>query len=90
MIQGRPAGEQADEYVEAAVQRLLAEDAGLAEQGLALTRRKDLLVLSGEVESPRRRDEIIRALRERFPDVPLSVDIGVTRVHEPTEAEEMS
>jgi hypothetical protein len=90
MIEGRPTGEQPDEYIEAAVQRLLAEESGLAEQGLALTRHKDILVLSGEVESPRRRDEIIRRLRERFPDVPLSADIGVTRVHEPTEAEEMS
>jgi len=79
-----------DEYVEAAVQRLLTEEGELAEQGITVTRREHTLVLSGEVESPRRRDEILRMVREQLPGVQLSVDIGVTRVHEPTEAEDLS
>jgi hypothetical protein len=90
MIKNEPVDRRpVDEYVEAAVQRLLTEASDLAEQGITLTRRRDTLVLSGEVESHRRREEMIRRLREAFPDVRLSVDIGVTRVDEPTEAEEL-
>jgi hypothetical protein len=80
---------QVDEYVEAAAQRLLAEDASVAQQGITMTRRKDTLVLSGEVESPQRRDEMVRRLRAAFPDVRLLVDIGVTSTEEPTGAEEL-
>lgn len=82
-------GRPVDEYVEAAVQRLLTEDAGIAEQGLTVTRRKDRLVLYGEVESVQRRDHILDLVAEKFPDVPLSVDIGITRAQEPTEVEEL-
>lgn len=78
-----------DEYTEAAVQRLLTEDAGIAEQGLTIVRRKDRLVLYGEVESPQRREHILGLIAEKFPEVPLSVDIGVTRAQEPTEVEEL-
>lgn len=91
MIENNPAQpRQVDEYLEAAIQRMLTEEADLAEQGINLTRRKNTLVMSGEVESHRRRDEMVRRVRERFPDVRLSVDIGVIRVDEPTEAEELS
>jgi hypothetical protein len=81
--------EQVDEYVESAVQRLLTEDTGIAEQGLTVVRRKNKLVVYGEVESPRRRDHILQLLADKFPDVPLSVDIGITRAQEPTEVEEL-
>jgi len=80
---------QLDEYVEAAVQRLLTEDAGIAEQGLTIVRRKNKLIVYGEVESPQRRDHILQLLAEKFPDVPLTVDIGITRAQEPTEVEEL-
>lgn len=78
-----------DEYVEAAVQRLLTEHSGLAEQGIKVARRERTLVLCGEVESRQRRDEILRLVTENFPDVPLSVDIGITRAQAPTEVEEL-
>lgn len=78
-----------DEYTEAAVQRLLTEHGGLAEQGIKVVRREHLLVLCGEVESRQRRDEIVRLMHENFPDIPMSVDIGVTRASAPTEAEEL-
>jgi hypothetical protein len=81
--------EQIDEYVEAAVQRLLTEDAGIAEQGLTVVRRKNKLSVYGEVESPQRRDHILQLLADKFPDVPLTVDIGITRAQEPTEVEEL-
>lgn len=85
MSEGRPI----DEYVEAAVQRLLTEDASIAEQGITVTRREHTLVLFGEVESRHRRDEILRLVTEAFPDVQVSADIGVTRAQEPSEAEEL-
>lgn len=78
-----------DEYTEAAVQRLLTEHGGLAEQGITVVRREHLLVLCGEVESRQRRDEIVRLMHENFPDIPMSVDIGITRASAPTEAEEL-
>lgn len=78
-----------DEYVEAAVHRLLTENPGIAEQGIAVVRRDHSLVLSGEVESRRRRDQILQLVTEAFPDLPLLVDIGVIRTQEPSEAEEL-
>lgn len=79
-----------DEYVEAEVQRLLAEHAAVAELGINVVRREHLLMLQGEVESPQRRDDILRLVRERFPDVEIRTDIGVTRATPPTEAEELA
>lgn len=78
-----------DEYVEAEIQRLLTEEAGLAEQGIRVQRREHFLLLSGEVASPRRRDEIERTVRRHFPDIHVNVDIGVTRAQPPREAEEL-
>lgn len=80
---------QLDEYVEAAVQRLLTENAEVAEQGIIAVRRDHTLILRGEVESRQRRDQILRLVTEKFPDVQLSVDIGITRTQEPTEVEEL-
>lgn len=79
----------ADEYVEAAVHRLLTENADIAEQGITVVRRDHSVALFGEVESPQRRDEILRLLAREFPDLPISVDIGVIRAQAPTEAEDL-
>jgi len=79
-----------DEYTEAEVQRALAEDLGVAEQGITVSRRENTLVLCGEVESPHRRDEVLRLVNERFPDVEIVADIGVIRAGAPTEVEELS
>jgi hypothetical protein len=78
-----------NDYAEAEVQRALAEDLGVAEQGISVVRSDAGLVLCGEVESPHRRDEIVRLVRERLPGIELVVDIGVTRAAAPTEAEEL-
>jgi hypothetical protein len=83
------AAEAPDEYVEAAVQRLLTENPDIAEQGITVVRRDHSLILYGEVESHRRRDEILRRVAERYPELPLTVDIGLIRAQEPTEAEEL-
>ncbi|MEU8155943.1 hypothetical protein AB0B94_19975 [Micromonospora sp. NPDC048986] len=78
-----------DEYVEAEIQRLLVEDPAVAEQGITVVRRERTLVLYGEVESPHRREEILRRVSERFPDVPITSDIGVIRTQAPTEIEQL-
>jgi hypothetical protein len=79
-----------DEYVEAEVQRALAEDIGVAEQGITVVRREHTIVLCGEVESAARRDEVVRVMGERFPDVSIETDIGVIRAGAPTAAEELT
>jgi hypothetical protein len=81
--------DDAGEYLEAAVQRLLTEDGSVTDQGIDVVRREDLLILRGEVESPHRRDEILRLVRERFPHLRVRGDIGVTRANAPIEAEEL-
>jgi hypothetical protein len=79
-----------DEYVEAEIQRLLTEDDGVAEQGITVQRREHTLILSGEVESVQRRDEICRRLTSRFPGATIACDIGIVRAQAPTEVEEIS
>lgn len=81
--------EPPEEYVEAEIQRMLAEDPDVAEQGITVVRRERGLVLSGEVESAHRREEILRRVADRFPGVPVTSDIGVIRAHAPTEIEEL-
>jgi hypothetical protein len=76
--------------LEAAIQRLLTEDGRIAEQGITVQRRENLVVLGGEVESPQRRDEICRQITAHFPDVEISCDIGITRTGTPNEVEEIS
>jgi len=78
-----------DTYTESQVQRLLAEDDRVAEQGIRVVRLETGLALVGEVESVQRRDMIVKLVTERLPDVRVHCDIGVTRVHEPDEVEEL-
>lgn len=78
-----------DEYVEAEIQSMLAEDPDVAEQGITVVRRERGLVLYGEVESPNRREEILRRVAERFPNLPVTSDIGVIRKQAPTQVEEL-
>jgi hypothetical protein len=79
-----------DEYTETELQRLLAEDERVTELGIRVVRLKEGgLALSGEVESARRRDLICQVVAEQFPGLEIKCDIGVTRVHEPEEVEEL-
>ncbi|MCW3841987.1 hypothetical protein ONA70_17955 [Micromonospora yasonensis] len=68
---------------------MLAEDPSVAEQGITVVCRERGLVLYGEVESPHRREQILRRVAERFPDVPITSDIGVTRTQPPSQVEEL-
>jgi hypothetical protein len=79
-----------DTHTESQLQRLLAEDDRVAELGIRVIRLDDGgLALSGEVESTRRRDLIREVVAAEFPDVTVHCDIGVTRVHEPDDVEEL-
>jgi hypothetical protein len=78
-----------DLYTEAAVHRLLAEDADIAEQGIEVIRHGATLVLRGQVESPERREAIGAKVAEVCPDCELHNDITVLAMHCPPEAEEL-
>jgi osmotically-inducible protein OsmY len=78
-----------DEYAVAAVHRLLAEDADIAEQGIEVIRRDGTLVLRGQVESAERRDAIGAKVAENFPDSQVRNDITISAMHQPPEAEEL-
>jgi hypothetical protein len=78
------------DYTESRLQRVLAEDERIAELGIRVIALADgRLALCGEVESVQRRVMIERVVAELFPDLRIQSDIGVTRVHEPDEVEEL-
>ena len=79
-----------DTDLEAEIQRLLTEHDKIAEQGITVQRRDQLVVLGGEVESAQRRDEICRQITARYPDLQITCDIGITRAQAPSEVEEIS
>jgi hypothetical protein len=76
--------------LEAEIQRLLTENDRIAEQGITVQCRDQVVVLGGEVESAHRRDEICRQITAHFPDVEIACDIGITRAQAPSEVEEIS
>ncbi|MDI6101977.1 hypothetical protein QLQ12_25490 [Actinoplanes sp. NEAU-A12] len=76
--------------LEAEIQRLLTEHDSVAEQGITVHRRENQVVLSGEVESGQRRDEICRQVTSHFPEIEITCDIGITRAQAPSEVEEIS
>lgn len=79
-----------DQYTESQLQRLLSEDERVSELGIHVIRLEEGgLALSGEVESPQRKALIEQVVHEAYPDLTVHCDIGVTRVHEPDEVEEL-
>ena len=78
-----------DQHVEGELQNLLAEDDRITEQGIRFVRTGSGIALVGEVESAERRDTICRVVAEAFPDLPVQCNIGLTRVHEPEEVEQL-
>lgn len=78
-----------DQYVESQLHHLLIEDARIAEQGIRVVRTDAGVSLVGEVESGERRELIKRIVAETFPQEQIKCDIGVTRVREPDDVEEL-
>jgi hypothetical protein len=76
--------------LEAEIQRLLTEHDRVAEQGITVQRRDNVVVLGGEVESAQRRDEICRQVTSHFPEIEITCDIGITRAQAPSDVEEIS
>ncbi|GAA1793709.1 hypothetical protein HC028_02580 [Planosporangium flavigriseum] len=79
-----------DVYRETEVQRVLTEDERVSEQGIRVSHLEEsTFAVTGEVESPKRKEVIEQVVAEKFPDLTVEYDLGVTRVHEPDEAEEV-
>ncbi|MET7420925.1 hypothetical protein [Dactylosporangium sp. NPDC005555] len=78
-----------DQHVESELHQLLIEDPRIAEQGIRVVRTEDGVGLVGEVESAERRDLICQVVNEAFPDLPVHCNIGLTRVNEPQDVEEL-
>jgi hypothetical protein len=78
-----------DQHVESELHQLLIEDGRIAEQGIRIVRTEDGVSLVGEVESAERRDLICQVVAEAFPELPVHCNIGLTRIHEPQEVEEL-
>jgi osmotically-inducible protein OsmY len=76
-----------DEYADASVHRMLAEDGTISEQGVEVIRRDGSVLLRGQVESAARRDAIGERVASLFPDKHVCNDIVVTAVAGPTEPE---
>lgn len=79
-----------DEYAEAALQRKLAEQDAVAEQGIGIIRRDGLVVVQGEVETAERRDAILRHVSESFPGKEVRSEVALIPVGKPTEAEDVT
>jgi hypothetical protein len=81
---------KSDQYKESELQRVLAEDERVTEQGIRVSHLdENVFALSGEVESPRRRERIEQVVAEKFPELTVQSDIGITRVQAPEEVEEV-
>jgi hypothetical protein len=79
-----------DEVTEAHIQRLLTEHEDVAEQGITVVRRGAITVLTGVVETPRRREEIVRVVSRHFPGTQFEVDIAVAEAGVPSRTEELA
>jgi hypothetical protein len=66
---------RSDEELEGRIQRLLAEDAEIAELGLDATHENNEVILRGQVNSDTRRDLIVNRVRELAVD--LAPGVGV-------------
>lgn len=72
---------------DAEIQRLLAEDDGIAELGIEIVCREDVVVLRGDVESSVRRDAIAALVAGQFPGLVIHNDICVLQANAPGEPE---
>jgi hypothetical protein len=78
-----------DEVTEAHIQRLLTEHEDVTEQGITVDRRGDVTVLRGVVETPNRRDDIVRVVSRHFPDTHFEVEIEIAEARAPAGTEEL-
>ena len=82
--------DRAPEYLASRIAERLAEDPQVAELGIRVTVKPGWLLLSGVVNTPERRAEILRIVREETPDTEVRSDITVAEAAEPTDEEILS
>jgi osmotically-inducible protein OsmY len=81
---------RSDDVIEAHIQRLLAENEDIAEQGITVARRDAVVVLCGVVETPARRDQIVRMVSEYLPDTRVESEITIAETDAPSRMEKLS
>ncbi|HET9138649.1 BON domain-containing protein [Actinophytocola sp.] len=85
----RPQAPDAPQYRAARLRQALAEDPRTAELGVRVTVRGDHVLLSGQVVSEQRRDELQQVLADVAPDLAVYNDVRVTCADEPSGREEL-
>lgn len=79
-----------DNYADARLHRLFAEESEIAELGIDVDSHGDHIVLRGAVESEHRREQIARRVAEELPDLVVHNEIAVIGVGPPAEPEALS
>lgn len=79
-----------DTHIEGEIQRLLAEDAEIAELGIDVACEGDRAVLRGCVTTPERRAAIVDRVRHAFPDLDVRDEIAVAGTDAPDGPEEIA
>ena len=81
--------EAAFDYVHADIKRALAEDESIAELGVEVIARRGQFVLRGHVESPDRREAVLRCVCDRVGHYRVINEIVVLGVDAPDGAERL-
>ena len=79
-----------DPHLEGEIQRLLAEDADIAELGIDAVRQGASVVLRGCVSTAERRALIVDRVRAAFPDLDVRDRIAIAGTDAPDGAEEVA
>jgi len=79
-----------DPHLEGEIQRLLAEDADIAELGIDVVGEGGAVVLCGCVSTPERRALIIDRVGAAFPDLDVRDRIAIAGTDVPDGAEEVA
>lgn len=77
------------QYLVARLRSALAEDPRTAEQGVRVTVRGDQVVVSGDVATQQRCEEVSSVIKEVAPDLVIHNDLRVVNAQEPTRREEL-
>jgi hypothetical protein len=78
-----------DPHIEGEIQRLLAEDADIAELGIDIACEAGAVVLRGCVTTPQRRAAIVGRVRAAFPGHNVRDEIAVAGKEAPSQTEEV-
>jgi hypothetical protein len=85
-----PDGPNAQQYLAARLRRALAEDPRTSELGVRVIVRGEQVLISGDVASEQRREELATVLAEVAPELHVYNDVRVVAAGEPTRTEELT